>query len=126
MFAATLAVLTLLFGGQSETPHIGGYTPNSQLLRWCKSQKPDEYASCWTFISAVVESTGMTDAKWPEGAIELPRDVYAHNLVPTVAQNIEKLEPEEMSSPAVRSVYQAVVAVHPHRPSALKSSQQTR
>jgi hypothetical protein len=99
----------------SPPPHIGGYIPNSQLLSWCKSKEAADFQTCWSFIEAVVESSGITETKWPQGPIELPHDVLPHQLIPIVVRHLEGLAPEKMSSAAVRSVYDAVVAVYPYK-----------
>ena len=112
MAGAWLVSVALLLEGQTTPPHIGGCTPNSQLLSWCRSKDESDFARCWAFISGVIEVTGMPEVKWPKGHIELPRDVYAHHMTPVVVGYIERLNAEKMSSPAVRSVYEAVVAVH--------------
>jgi hypothetical protein len=96
-------------------PHIGGYIPNSQLLSWCKSKEAGDFQTCWSFIEAVVESSGITETRWPEGPIELPPQVFGNQLIPIVVRHLEGLAPEKMSSPAVRSVYDAVVAAYPYK-----------
>lgn len=109
-----LAALAVLLLGQPEPQQVGIYIPNSQLLSWCKSKDPNEWASCHSFISGVVEASGMTQVTWPKGAIEFPSGVYAWNAAPIVVSHIEALPPEAMSSPAVQSVYDALVAKYPH------------
>jgi hypothetical protein len=110
-----LIAALVLAAGESSPPHIGHYTPNSQLLSWCKSKEIRDYDQCRTFIEAVIESTGLPDVNWPKGAIELPDGVYAHHLIPAVVRHIAGLAQEDMSKPAVRSVYHAVVAEHPYK-----------
>jgi hypothetical protein len=118
MTPVSLAVV-LVLGTQAPTQaHVGGFVPNSQLLTWCKSNEAAEYAQCWAFIEAVVEATGMADTKWPKGRVELPDSVFGPKLIPTVVQHIEQLDREKMSRPAVRSVYDAVVALYPYNPPA--------
>jgi len=109
-----LAAVAILFLGQAQGHQIGVYTPNSQLLSWCKSRDPAAWASCHSFISGVVEASGMPQGTWSKGAIELPIDVYAPQTVPIVVGYIEALPPEAMSSSAAQSVYEALVAKYPH------------
>ena len=118
MSAVSLTVALML---ATETPvqaHIGGFVPNSQLLGWCKSTETADYAQCWAFIEAVVEATGMADTKWPRGRIELPDSAFGPKLIPIVVHHLEQLDRDKMSRPAVRSVYDAIVAVYPYSPPA--------
>lgn len=111
----TMLALLISAALTAEPPHIGVYTPNSQLLSWCKSKERDDFRSCWSFITAVVEASGIPASKWPKGPIELPRDVLAHHLIPIVIEHIEGLPAEQMSNPAVVSTYEATVAHYPYR-----------
>lgn len=111
-----LLITTALAAEAQRPPHIGGYTPNSQMLMWCKSEELDEYASCRSFIAGVIESSGMPASQWPKGLIELPLDVMTWDMVPAVIAHIEGLPLEKMSEPAAVSIYEAVVARHPYRP----------
>lgn len=115
MLKGFLAVAFMFAAEPTQPPHIGGYVPNSQLLSWCKSQEPSDFQQCWSFIEGVIEATGMPDTKWPKGPIELPPGVLGYQLIPTVVHHLEGLGSEKMSGPAVRSVYDAVVAVHPYK-----------
>ena len=109
--------IALMLAAETPTPvHLGAYTPNSQLLTWCKSKEPADFDQCWSFIDAVVEATGMPDTTWPKGRIQLPDHVLGWHIIPIVVQHLEQIGPEKMSGPAVRSVYDAVVAAYPSHP----------
>ena len=115
-----MTIIGLLISGALVTerplpPHIGGYTPNSQILSWCKSKDEREFGLCWSFIAGVAEASGMPTSKWPKGPIELPPGVLAHHLIPEVIEHIESLPAEQMSSPAAVSIYEAAVALYPYR-----------
>jgi len=115
-----MAILSLtvasMLAADNPMPHFGQYTPNSQLLSWCKSSNPSDYERCWTFIEGAVEASGMPDTTWPKGPIEVPPGVLGRDLIPIVVERIGHIAPENMAAPAVRSVYDAVVAVYPRKP----------
>ncbi|WP_425505326.1 Rap1a/Tai family immunity protein [Sphingomonas piscis] len=96
-------------------PHLGAYIPNSQLLSWCKHKQVGDWENCSSFIDGVIQATGMQDTKWPKGPIALPIPKTGRDVVPIVVQYLEKLGSEDMSRPAVRSVYEAVVSAYPYK-----------
>ena len=116
MLPVSLAVALVLAADAPTQAHIGGFTPNSQLLSWCKSTEAADYAQCWAFIEGVVEATGMADTNWPRGRIALPDSMFGPALIPNVVGHIEQLPRENMSRPAVRSVYETVVSLYPYVP----------
>lgn len=97
--------------------HIGGYIPNSQVLIWCTSNDIAEIRSCDGFINGVVNTAGMIDVEFPRGPIDTGGDYYAQKFIDirnTVVSYLNSLPNRRMSSPAARSVYDALVAKYPY------------
>jgi hypothetical protein len=97
---------------EGDVPHIGSYTPSSQLLRWCAGTKPAEQMLCDGYISGVLNAAGMADASFPKGAIDAP---YAPDEIrKVVVDYLQALPNVDMTTPASRSVYEALVAKYPY------------
>ena len=96
-----------------KPPHIGSYIPNAQLLQWCKSSDPKEFAYCWPYIFGVANAAGITDSIWPKGHVELPARYEAADIIKEVVADLEKLPRERQSESASETVYAALVRKYP-------------
>lgn len=129
MWLVALMLLTTTVGQDkiqaAETPpvfsdglsHIGGYIPNAQLLIWCTSNDIGEVRSCDGFIEGVTNATGMIDVGFPRGPIDTSGDFSAQTPVDVrnrVVTYLNALPNRRMSSPAARSVYDALVSKYPY------------
>lgn len=92
--------------------HVGAYMPSTQLLEWCKSQDVTEVRSCDSYIAGVVEAAGMIDVDFPRGPIDTGQGDYVKRMFDMrfrVIAYIEAMPRSNMTDPASRSVYDALI-----------------